>query len=69
MRQHKEDLLDAMVEAQKAFEKSLSDKEIDPSFFDIKMEGYYLSNNFRPIETVVFNPECLTVDTKVKKDD
>lgn len=61
-RPNKEELLEAMHDAEEAFEESLNDNGLDPAFFALRLEGYLLSSfEFKPMEKIVFEPEFATV--------
>lgn len=42
MRPEHEDLIEAMQEAEKAFQKELNDRGVDPAFFDLELRGWLL---------------------------
>ena len=54
----RKELMEAMAEAEKAFNNHLSDEHsLDPAYFDLKLTGYSLSpHGFEPLTEVTIEP-------------
>ncbi len=60
-RSEKADLAEAMTAAEEAFDEALAEKDLDPAYFDLELEGWVLSTHeFDPLTSIVFPADWRT---------
>lgn len=50
-------LVEAMEEAEEAFEQYIDEQSLDPAYFDLELTGYLLGGDFKPKRSAKFLPE------------
>jgi len=56
MKTDKEVLCKAMENARETFKETIEEENLDPSFFDLELTGFLLSQNHAPLEVAKFLP-------------
>lgn len=59
MRREQQDLIEALKEAENAFDNELSSRGLDPAYFDLELEGWVL-------DTYEFNPMGRSIKIKAR---